>query len=61
MNKIEFRDLYFSYNAGDEILKGINLSFNSESTAIIGQNGAGKTTFVKLLKGLLKPASGDVL
>jgi energy-coupling factor transport system ATP-binding protein len=61
MSKIEIRDLHFYYNAGDEILKGINLNFNSESTAIIGQNGAGKTTFVKLLKGLLKPVSGDVL
>lgn len=61
MGRIEVKDLHFSYNKGEEILKGINLSFDKESTAIIGQNGAGKTTFVKLLKGLLKPDAGDIL
>jgi len=60
MSNIEVRNLHFSYNAGEEILKGINLEFDDRSTAIIGQNGAGKTTFVKLLKGLLKPTMGDV-
>ncbi|MGH4139067.1 energy-coupling factor ABC transporter ATP-binding protein [Clostridium sp.] len=61
MNKIEVINLHFSYDKNEEILSGINLSFDSRSTAIIGQNGAGKTTFVKLLKGLLKPDSGDVV
>lgn len=60
MNKIEIKDLHFYYRVEDEILKGLNLSFDTRSTAIIGQNGAGKTTFVKLLKGLLKPTSGDI-
>lgn len=60
MSSIEVKGLHFSYNAGEEILKGIDLEFDDRSTAIIGQNGAGKTTFVKLLKGLLKPTSGDV-
>nr|WP_225942206.1 ABC transporter ATP-binding protein [Sporosarcina limicola] len=43
------------------ILQGINVTFRGEPTAIIGQNGAGKTTFVKLLKALLKPSSGDII
>jgi energy-coupling factor transport system ATP-binding protein len=60
MNIIEVKNLRFSYRSGEEILKGIDLTFNSKSTAIIGQNGTGKTTFVKLLKGLLKPAEGDI-
>lgn len=60
MSKIQVRDLHFSYGEGEEVLQGITLSFDSEATAIIGQNGAGKTTFAKLLKGLLKPGSGDV-
>jgi energy-coupling factor transport system ATP-binding protein len=60
MNRIEVKNLRFSYRRGEEILKGIDLTFDSESTAIIGQNGAGKTTFVKLLKGLLKPTEGDI-
>lgn len=61
MNNIEIKDLHFLYKEGEEILKGINLTLDTRRTAIIGQNGAGKTTFVKLLKGLLKPSSGDVL
>ena len=61
MYKIEIKALHFYYTAQDEILKGLNLSFDARSTAIIGQNGAGKTTFVKLLKGLLKPTAGEIL
>lgn len=60
MKKIAVNNLHFSYNLGEEILKGISLEFDDRSTAIIGQNGAGKTTFVKILKGLLKPTVGDV-
>ncbi|TGA97622.1 ABC transporter ATP-binding protein [Sporolactobacillus shoreae] len=61
MNLIDVQNLHFSYPEGIELLKGIDLAFDHRSTAIIGQNGAGKTTFVKLLKGLLKPVSGDIL
>jgi energy-coupling factor transport system ATP-binding protein len=61
MSKIQVSNLCFSYNEDEEILKHINLSFDNRSTAIIGQNGAGKTTFVKLLKGLLKPTAGDII
>lgn len=61
MGKLEIQDLHFSYTEGEEILKGINLVLEGDSTAIIGQNGAGKTTFVKLLKGLLRPTSGKIL
>lgn len=60
MPKIEVKDLHFAYPGGQEVLTGLNLPFDDRSTAIIGQNGAGKTTFVKLLKGLLKPTQGDV-
>lgn len=61
MGKLEIQDLHFSYTENEEILKGINLVLEGDSTAIIGQNGAGKTTFVKLLKGLLRPTSGKIL
>ncbi len=57
---LEIKDLHFSYSQGEEILKGLNFSIDDRSTAIIGQNGAGKTTFVKLLKGLLRPTSGSI-
>ncbi|WP_432357394.1 ABC transporter ATP-binding protein [Sporosarcina sp. UB5] len=55
------RDLHFSYEKGQEIIRGLNVSLSGEPIAIIGQNGAGKTTFVKLLKALLKPDSGEIL
>ncbi|MDD2979614.1 MAG: ABC transporter ATP-binding protein [Hespellia sp.] len=61
MGRLEIRDLHFSYTENEEILKGIDLVLDQQSTAIIGQNGAGKTTFVKLLKGLLQPTSGKIV
>ncbi|VBB04920.1 abc transporter [Lucifera butyrica] len=57
---ITINDLHFSYPVGEEVIRGITLSFGEEPTAIIGQNGAGKTTFVKLLKGLLQPSGGEI-
>jgi energy-coupling factor transport system ATP-binding protein len=59
--KIKTNNLNFSYNIEEEVLKGIYLEFDERSTAIIGQNGSGKTTFVKLLKDLLTPSSGDII
>ena len=61
MSKIEIKNLSFSYAEKELILDNINLVIDERSTAIVGQNGAGKTTFVKLLKGLLKPNQGDIL
>lgn len=61
MTKIEIKNLFFSYKESQPILNDISLIIDETSTAIIGQNGAGKTTFVKLLKGLLKPDKGDIL
>ena len=55
-NKVS--NLHFSYQEDFEVLKEINVEFDHRSTAIIGQNGAGETTFVKLLKGLLLPTQG---
>ncbi len=39
----------------------MNIILDERSTAIIGQNGAGKTTFVKLLKGLIRPTAGKIM
>ena len=60
MNQIRMENLHFSYRPGEEILKGLDFTIDGRSTAIIGQNGAGKTTFVKLLKGLLRPTEGRI-
>ncbi len=59
---IEIKDLYFAYPNGVEAIKGVSLTIHDgEFIAIMGQNGAGKTTVVKHLNGLLKPSAGDVL
>ncbi len=58
---IQVRDVRFHYTPGVPVLKGITLDIGPGATAVIGQNGAGKSTFVRMLNGLLKPTAGDVL
>jgi energy-coupling factor transport system ATP-binding protein len=59
--RIEIKDLYFTYPAGMQALRGISLTIESgEQVVIVGQNGAGKTTLVRHFNGLLQPASGEV-
>lgn len=58
---IVIRDLSFSYDSR-EILAEVNLSIRQfDSICIVGPNGGGKTTLMKLIIGLLTPASGEVL
>lgn len=58
---ITLKDVHFSYANNIEALKGISLTINDgDFIAIMGQNGAGKTTFIKHFNGLLKPSSGTV-
>ncbi len=51
-----------SKSYGDkQILNGINLTIErGEKVALIGQNGVGKSTFIKILMGLLEPDSGEI-
>lgn len=61
-HSIEFQDVCFSYQQGKPILDHLNLKINDgEKTALIGINGAGKTTIIKLLCGFYKPDSGRIL
>ena len=51
----------YSYGTGQAGIEGINLTVRAgEILAGVGQNGAGKTTFTKLLNGLIKPSAGVV-
>jgi len=60
---IEFRDVSFSYPGSDRpILRNLNLSLKpDERIALIGENGEGKTTIVKLLTRLYDPTAGQIL
>ena len=61
-HKVEVRNLHFSYPDGHEALKKISFTIlHGESVGIIGANGAGKSTILMLLMGILYPDSGDVL
>ena len=58
---IKIRNLNFSYDK-QVVLEDINLDYSSdEFLAIIGPNGGGKSTLLKLILGLLKPQSGEIL
>ena len=61
--KIEFRDVSFRYpDSKDFVLKHLNVTINpQEKIAVVGKNGSGKTTFIKVLLGLGKTDSGAVL
>lgn len=56
----EINDLCFSYS-GKEVLHSIDLLVNEgDFIAVVGPNGGGKTTLLKLIVGLLKPTRGTV-
>jgi iron complex transport system ATP-binding protein len=58
---LQARDLRFGYTAAKSVIGGISLSIASGSvSAIIGANGCGKSTLIRLLAGILAPASGQI-
>lgn len=59
---VRFEHVSFDYGDGNTVLKDVSLSINrGDVIAVLGANGAGKTTFVKHAIGLLKPTHGEVL
>lgn len=60
---IEFRNVYFKYpRSKDYTLKNISIKIHSgEKLSVVGRNGAGKTTFIKLLTRLYEPTEGEIL
>ncbi len=62
-NKIHFKSIGFKYQKDSPlILENINLEINKgEKIGIIGPTGEGKSTFIDILMGLLKPTYGEIL
>ena len=61
MNAVEVKHLYFKYE-NEWVLEDISFTLkDKEFLAIIGPNGGGKTTLLKILLGFLKPSKGEVL
>lgn len=63
VNSIEFKNVNFTYpNAEKSTINNMSFKVNKgENIAIVGENGAGKTTAIKLLCGLYYPTEGDIL
>lgn len=63
INKIEFRHVWFKYpNTEKYILKNINFIIEKgKSYSLVGLNGSGKTTIIKLILNLYTPVQGEIL
>lgn len=60
---IEFKNVSFHYPGSEKyVLRNINLTIKKgQKLSVVGENGAGKTTFVKLLTRLYDPTEGEIL
>lgn len=59
---LQVKDLHFRYNDEKETLRGINLDiYEGEKIAVLGSNGAGKSTFFLNINGVLKSSSGQII
>lgn len=59
---VEVKDVSFSYDSKRKILENVNFKIHrGEKVAVVGKNGAGKSTIAKLLCGIIRPTSGEIL
>jgi subfamily B ATP-binding cassette protein MsbA len=61
IDSIEFRDVGFSYNEEESVLKNLNLKINKgEKVGLVGESGEGKSTMVKMILKFYFPTEGDI-
>ncbi|MCP4297780.1 MAG: ATP-binding cassette domain-containing protein, partial [Proteobacteria bacterium] len=63
MDVLELKDLSFAYgNSKEFVLQNLNLKISKgDYLLVLGPNGGGKSTFLKLIVGLLKPSLGSII
>src|SRR5450755_2910634 len=58
---VELREARFHYPLGPEVIRGVSLKVEAGTmTAVVGSNGCGKSTLIRLMAGVLTPAAGEV-
>lgn len=58
---LELKNVRFTYNRGKEFINNLNLSIgNGEFIGLLGANGSGKSTILKLASGILRPSNGSI-
>ncbi len=61
IDRIEFRNVEFSYNEDDRVLQNLNLTINrGEKVALVGESGKGKSTLVKMILKFYIPTKGEL-
>jgi len=59
--KVSFLNVWFKYDT-TWVLKDVSLEFESgRMYLILGENGSGKSTFLKIMSGILRPSKGEIL
>ena len=59
---LQVKNLHFRYNDEKETLKGVNLDiYEGEKIAVLGSNGAGKSTFFLNINGVLRSSDGQII
>jgi len=62
IRSIEFRDVSFEYKENEPVIKNLSFKISGDKVcALVGHNGAGKSTIIKLLFRLYDPTQGEIL
>ncbi len=61
LNEVELKNVYFNYKNNKKVFEDISLKIRkNEVIGLIGDSGSGKSTFLNLVSGLIKPSSGKI-